>query len=113
MGISTHVLDTTLGRPAEGVAVRLEFERTAGEWELIGSGETDLDGRCKTLMPANAALEAGVYRLHFKTGDYFERLQVRGLYPYVGLVFIVREPLSHYHIPLLLSPNGYTTYRGS
>jgi len=113
MGISTHVLDTALGRPAPGIAVRLEQQRAADEWDLIGSGETDADGRCKTLLPANATLAIGIYRIRFETAGYFTRSNVEGLYPFIDLTFAVRDANGHYHIPLLLSPNGYTTYRGS
>ncbi len=109
MGISTHVLDTASGRPASGVGVRLERLQTP-EWVGVGKGATDVDGRCKGLAEV---LEVGVYRLRFETGEYFARTGVAGLYPWVEIVFEVRDAGGHYHVPLLLTANGYTTYRGS
>jgi 5-hydroxyisourate hydrolase len=112
MGISSHVLDTTLGRPATGIKLQLQLQNS-GEWDLIGTGETDADGRCKALLPPGAILETGVYRIRFETGAYIARVHGEGLYPFIELTFTVRDAFAHYHIPLLLSPNGYTTYRGS
>jgi len=111
--ISTHVLDTARGRPAAGVAVRLEREETPGNWRLLASGRTDDDGRCGQLLPEGAALPAGLYRLAFDTGSYHAAQKMDGLYPVVQITFAVREGETHFHLPLLLSPNGYTTYRGS
>jgi 5-hydroxyisourate hydrolase len=111
--ISTHVLDTTKGKPAPGVPVRLEFQDSSGEWSFIDSGKTDQDGRCVQLLPENKALAEGVYRLTFDTASYFSACSVDGLYPAVQILFRVRSGESHFHIPLLLSPNSYTTYRGS
>jgi 5-hydroxyisourate hydrolase len=111
--ITTHVLDTGRGRPAGGVAVRLEVRAEAGGWEMLGGGETDADGRLRTLLPEGSWLEAGVYRLTFETAAYFEAQGVEGFYPEVSIVFAVRAPAEHYHVPLLLSPFGYSTYRGS
>lgn len=101
-GITTHILDTAKGRPGSGVAVRLEVER-GGKWELVGSGETDADGRLRTLTEGKT-LERATYRLTFETGGFF---------PQVTIAFHVEKPEEHYHVPLLLSPFGYTTYRGS
>jgi 5-hydroxyisourate hydrolase len=112
MGISTHILDTTLGRPAAGVPVTLAFI-TNGAWSLINEAVTDADGRCKNLLPPTQTLQSGIYRVHFETNAYFERNRVEGLYPYVEIVFRVSDREQHYHIPLLLTANGYTTYRGS
>ena len=111
MGISTHILDTSLGRPAANVAVRLYRDRD-GSWQEIGSGHTDRDGRCKTLL-GELPLAAAGYKLKFDVGVYFRDLGIATLYPYVEIVFTVADPLQHYHIPLLLTANGYTTYRGS
>ena len=111
MGLSTHVLDTALGRPASGVPLVL-FRQTAGEWAETGRGSTDADGRCGTLL-GEAALETGMYRLRFGTAPYFARQGLTPLYPYVEIVFNVADPARHYHIPLLTTANGYTTYRGS
>jgi 5-hydroxyisourate hydrolase len=105
-GITTHVLDTTNGRPAEGVPVSLEREAEAG-WQPIGRGKTDSDGRVSDLL--STAPDAGRYRLTFDTGAYFEG----GFYPEVSVTFAVEPGIEHYHVPLLLSPFGYSTYRGS
>jgi 5-hydroxyisourate hydrolase len=113
MGISTHVLDTSLGRPASGVPVYLERRSSSGAWQTVASNETDADGRCRDLVPSGDPLSPGVYRITFDTERYFGALHVEGLYPVVIVTFVVREAASHYHIPLLVSPNGYTTYRGS
>lgn len=111
--ISTHILDTALGKPAERVPVRLERREPSGKWLLLGSAHTDRDGRCAQLLPGDAALTSGIYRLAFDTENYFAATRVPGLYPTVEVTFQVREGESHFHIPLLLSPNGYTTYRGT
>jgi 5-hydroxyisourate hydrolase len=113
--ISTHVLDTALGRPVAGMMVLLEYAGLAGQWQTIAALETDNDGRCTNLMPPDSppALLPGQYRLRFETAEYFMAQSVRGLYPLVEITVTVREGDSHLHIPLLLSPNGYTTYRGS
>ncbi len=111
--ISTHVLDTARGKPAAGVPVRLERQDSSGKWAPVGSAQTDQDGRCGQLVPDGVALAAGVYRLTFDTTSYFGACGVDGLYPAVEILFRVRSGESHFHIPLLLSPNGYTTYRGS
>jgi 5-hydroxyisourate hydrolase len=111
--VSTHVLDTARGRPARDVPVRLERQHTSGNWLLLGSGRTDQDGRCGQLLPDDKVLSAGLYRLAFDTATYFAARRINGLYPEVEIMFQVRDGESHFHIPLLLSPNGYTTYRGS
>jgi 5-hydroxyisourate hydrolase len=105
--ITTHVLDTARGRPAEGVPVRLE---RGGQ--VLGRGETDADGRLRDLLPGGR-LEHGAYRLVFDTGAYFEALAVEGFYPEVAVTFRVSDAGQHFHVPLLLSPFGYSTYRGS
>jgi 5-hydroxyisourate hydrolase len=112
MGVSTHILDTALGRPAVGVAVTLA-QATGGEWTTLNEAATDADGRCKYLLPEGSALEAGNYRVHFSTAEYFSGKGLPGLYPYIEIVFTVTDVSQHYHIPLLLTANGYTTYRGS
>jgi 5-hydroxyisourate hydrolase len=110
--ITTHVLDVSLGRPAANVPVLLESQSPAGFWKEAGHGVTDSDGRLKELA-AGETLPPGIYRLTFDTGAYFARRQVAGLYPQVTIVFEVTDDQQHYHIPLLLSPFGYSTYRGS
>jgi 5-hydroxyisourate hydrolase len=112
MGISTHILDTALGRPATGVPVVLD-RMVDGEWSAVNATITDADGRCKHLLPAAEQLQSGVYRVHFETSAYYKQHQLTGLYPYVEIVFLVSDGEQHYHIPLLLTANGYTTYRGS
>lgn len=111
--ISTHVLDIAQGQPARDLAVRLERRDTAGNWVALGSARTDADGRCAQLLPSEDALRAGVYRLSFNTADYHHAQKVEGLYPIVDVTFQVHDGESQFHIPLLLSPHGYTTYRGS
>jgi 5-hydroxyisourate hydrolase len=112
MTISTHVLDTSIGRPAPGVDVRLQRQEGDG-WADVGSGTTTEDGRVTTLAPANAHLGAGLYRLTFGAGPYFDRRGVHSFYGNISIEFIVRDGSAHYHVPLLVSPFGYSTYRGS
>jgi 5-hydroxyisourate hydrolase len=110
--ITTHVLDTSSGRPASGV--RVELERSSGEqWETIGTCETDADGRARALMATGAPLSLGVYRLTFHVGAYFTQRALPTFYPSVIIAFEVNHADEHYHVPLLVSPYGYTTYRGS
>lgn len=111
IGISTHVLDTAKGRPAQGIAVTLERRSGAGVFIFAGKGVTDEHGRIPQLLEAGAVLEAGLYRLTFYIGDYFGSQD--HFYPEASVSFLVRDPSTHYHVPLLLSPYGYTTYRGS
>ena len=106
--ITTHVLDTVLGRPAAGVSVRLE-QQEGGAWISVAAGMTDADGRCRDLKQD---AEAGFYRLTFNTGDYLRRQGRVSIYPEISILFICGGEAS-YHLPLLLSDNGYTTYRGS
>jgi len=111
--ISTHVLDTARGAPAIDVSVHLERHESSGEWRIVGTGRTDQDGRCGQLLPEGAKLPPGIYRLSFDTASYFTTQGVHGLYPIVQVTFSVRDGETRFHIPLLLSPHGYTTYRGS
>lgn len=111
--ITTHVLDTARGRPAAGVRVRLERCPPEGPPIVLGHGTTDADGRVRNALPAGAAIEAGVYRLVFDTGTYFRETGTAGFYPEVAVAFEVRDPAQHHHVPLLLSPYGFSTYRGS
>jgi 5-hydroxyisourate hydrolase len=110
--ITTHILDTSRGRPAEGVAVVLEVQVGEG-WKILGQGRTDVDGRLKDLLPVDFDLKAGVYRLTFRTSDYFAAQRVESFYPEVSISFTVADAAAHYHVPLLVSPYGYSTYRGS
>ncbi|MFZ0685204.1 MAG: hydroxyisourate hydrolase [Terriglobales bacterium] len=111
--ISTHVLDTTIGKPANDVPVRLERRDAAGVWRLLAAARTDQDGRCAELLPEKEALTPGLYRLGFETATYFAESSLEGLYPLVEITFQVRNGEQYFHIPLLLSAHGYTTYRGS
>jgi 5-hydroxyisourate hydrolase len=110
MTLSTHVLDAGRGSPAAGVPVTLH--RRVGEgWELLGTGHTDSDGRVGGLVPDG--ITPGVHRLDFDTGAYFAATGQTGFYPEVRVTFDVVDPDQHYHVPLLLSPFAYSTYRGS
>ena len=111
--ISTHVLDTALGRPAGGVPVLLERVLAGGGASEVTRAATDADGRVRELAPAGGALSAGDYRLTFDSGAYFAAQGVEGFYPLVTILFTLRDPAQHHHVPLLLSPFGYATYRGS
>jgi 5-hydroxyisourate hydrolase len=109
--ITTHVLDTAQGQPAAGIQVTLERSDTTGVFSPAGSGTTDEDGRIRTLL--EGSLVPGTYRLRFETGPYFAAAGVTPFHPVVEITFAVRDARQHYHVPLLLSPFGYTTYRGS
>lgn len=106
--ITTHVLDVVAGKPAIGVAVRLE-KNVNGAWTTVGTSATDVDGRCRDLT---ASAEEGTYRLTFATGDYFAANGRTSIYPEISIHFTC-DGGGHYHLPLLLSDNSYTTYRGS
>jgi 5-hydroxyisourate hydrolase len=110
--ITTHVLDTRLGRPAAGVRVALVKLDATGAWQEIANGATNDDGRLVNLL-SPGGLTAGRHRLTFDTGAYFEKQQVEHFYPRVTIEFEITAPDQHYHVPLLLSPFGYSTYRGS
>ena len=111
-GITSHVLDASTGRPAAGVAVELEVLEAAG-WAPAGAGLTDEDGRVGDLLPQGTEPSAATYRIRFDTGGYFGARGVETFYPAVTVEFTVRTPGRHHHVPLLLSPFGYSTYRGS
>jgi 5-hydroxyisourate hydrolase len=111
-GISTHVLDLALGRPAVGVHVRLERE-DGGAWREAGRGETDVDGRIRSLLPPEEPLQSGRFRLGFETGSYFRAQGSDSFHPYIEIAFEVRDAGEHYHVPLLVTPHSYSTYRGS
>jgi 5-hydroxyisourate hydrolase len=111
--VTTHVLDTAKGKPVKGIAVTLEIARGENQWSELAKGVTDADGRIAGFVPALAGLELNVYRLRFATGAYFNELGVPTFYPEITVVFQVHDSREHYHIPVLLSPFGYSTYRGS
>lgn len=108
MSISTHVLDAANGTPAAAMTLRLE--RLDGP--VVGSGTTNADGRCPELTQG-LDLEAGSYRMRFETGEWFARTDTATFYPVVEVIFTVTDPAAHHHVPLLLSPFAYSTYRGS
>ena len=108
-GITTHVLDTAKGRPAAGVPIVLERRSDDGKsWELVGRGTTDADGRLRDLTK-DRAIAAGTWRITFDVAAY----DASGFYPEVSVSFFVKDASAHYHVPLLLSPFGFSTYRGS
>ena len=109
--ITTHILDTSLGRPAAGVRVLLQSETTSG-WHTLAEGITNQDGRIPGLLPAEEKLPQGYYSLLFEVASYFEEKGIRSFYPRVRIDFETRDQ-NHYHVPLLLNPWGYSTYRGS
>jgi len=108
-GITTHVLDTVRGGPAAAVAVRLERRGPSGQWTDVARAATDPDGRAGFAGEGSP----GVYRLEFDTGAYFTSSGVDAFYPQVAVIFEIRDGSRHHHVPLLLSPFGYSTYRGS
>lgn len=109
--ISTHILDITRGKPAQGVPVTLE-KKNGDAYARLKSGTTDADGRIKDLV-AEGDLTEGTYRITFDTGAYWAATGVKGFYPEASVVFVIEDASAHYHVPLLLSPFGYSTYRGS
>jgi len=125
--ITCHILDSSLGKPAAGVQVRVQeyhtIAKTAGMFDSLAEGQTDSDGRCMQLWPEatdeqsakeHAKLKPGtLYKVVFKTKDYFESTGRKCFYPWVEITFEVSNPDEHYHIPLLISPYSFTTYRGS
>lgn len=112
--ISTHVLDTSIGKPAAGIRVTLErLSGREGATESLGAGVTDEDGRLRNLLAPDVRLEEGTYRLRFDVDAYFTRDGREAFYPEVIVVFRVGRGDGHYHVPVLLSPFGYSTYRGT
>lgn len=111
--ISTHVLDLARGVAAAGISVTLERADTAGSFSRVGRATTDADGRIRTFGPNGTDTGAGRYRLTFLVDEYFAALGVESFFPEVQLLFEVREGAQRQHVPLLLSPFGYSTYRGS
>ncbi len=112
MGISTHVLDTAIGRPAAGVAITLD-RLDDGAWTRVASGSTNDDGRIDGGLVGDQDLRAAAYRISFASGAYFEARGERSFYPEVSYDFVVHDASQHYHVPLLVSPWSFSTYRGS
>jgi 5-hydroxyisourate hydrolase len=111
--ITSHVLDTSRGRPASGIPAVLEIRADSGVWRELARGVTDDDGRLGDLLAADHPLTPGVYRLTFDVAAYFRAQDKKTFYPEIPILFEIRAPDEHYHVPLLLSPYGYSTYRGS
>ena len=109
--ITTHILDTSIGKPAKGIQIQLQ-KPEQGNWTTIAEGHTNDDGRISDLLEKDKPLIPGNYRMIFDTGTYFKNQNIQGFYPDVTIHFTISDN-SHYHIPLLLNPFGYTTYRGS
>ena len=110
--ITTHVLDTARGAPGAGIHVTLDVESAPGTWTRVGEGTTDPDGRLRTLLAAGA-LRTAAYRIAFDAGPYFAAQGTECFWRTVVIEFVVRDAAAHYHVPLLVSPYGYSTYRGS
>ena len=108
--ITTHVLDIARGKPARGVPVQLEFHEN-GQWKQLGKGTTNMDGRCPDLLPAGAKVGKGTYRITFDLQGYY--VGQKTFYPFASIVFEIDDTAQHYHVPLLVSGYGYSTYRGS
>ena len=115
--ITTHILDTSRGKPASDVSVKLYQRKDSREmpesWLTIGQGITDSDGRIAELLPREGALAAGTYKLRFNTKAYFDHFDSPYFYPFIEIVFEIEGDGQHYHVPLLLNPYGFSTYRGS
>lgn len=128
--ITTHVLDLARGRPAAGIAVFLLRKEEGKDWREVGRGTTDADGRARDLLPSGATVSAGTYQLRFDTLSYFKEnppavspsspskkssssSSLSPFFPEITITFVVTDPSAHTHVPLLLSPFGYSTYRGS
>ncbi|WP_210519838.1 hydroxyisourate hydrolase [Hymenobacter terricola] len=109
--ISTHILDTAKGKPAANVTIAL-LQQAGDSWQEIARGVTNADGRIADLLPHEKQLEFGVYKIKFDTQEYFAQDGTANFYPFVEIVFNVAGN-EHYHVPLLLNPFGYSTYRGS
>ena len=109
--VTTHILDTTKGKPAAGITIILYIGEN-DEWTEITRGKTNQDGRINDLLEENVSLQRAVYKLRFETKDYFDSQKIKTFYPFVDIAFDIQSE-EHFHVPLLLNPFGYTTYRGS
>jgi 5-hydroxyisourate hydrolase len=112
MKISTHVLDLASGLPAAAIAVRLH-RHEEGLWRVIAAHRTDDNGRVSDVLSGKEELKRGFYRLRFGTRAYFRAKEIESFHPFVDVIFEVRNPQEHYHVPLLITPHSYSTYRGS
>jgi 5-hydroxyisourate hydrolase len=109
--LTTHILDTTTGKPAPGITIVL-YQQDKNTWKEVTQGTANNDGRISNLLHKDTVLEPGIYKLRFEVQEYFEKRSIQTFYPFVEITFLVTTN-EHYHIPLLLSPFGYSTYRGS
>ncbi len=109
--ITSHILDTTKGKPASGVLILL-FHQENNDWKEIGRSITNSDGRVTDLLEKNVIAQSGIYKLKFETSAYYEQQSIKTFYPFVEIIFEITGS-EHYHVPLLLNPFGYSTYRGS
>jgi 5-hydroxyisourate hydrolase len=109
--LTTHILDTSKGKPANGVSISL-FKQNNNDWDLLSAGITNDDGRIPDLLKKDDLLVFGIYKMKFETESYFQQQNIKTFYPYAEIVFTI-DSNDHYHIPLLLNPYGYSTYRGS
>ena len=110
--ITTHVLDTTTGKPGAGIPIVLERKTHSAGWQAIAEGMTDIDGRANDLLSTREAFLPGHYRLIFEIGSYYLMNSIECFFPQITINFVVKDPMQHYHVPLVLSPFGYSTYRG-
>ena len=111
--ITTYILDTMSGKAGAGIPVVLERKTHSAGWQAIAEGMTDIDGRVDDLLSTREAFLPGHYRLIFEIGPYFLMNSIECFFPQIVINFVVKDPMQHYHVPLLLSPFGYSTYRGS
>jgi 5-hydroxyisourate hydrolase len=109
--LTTHILDTTKGKPAQGVTIVL-YQQQNNSWKEIAKNVTNADGRIPDLLGKDVLLGFGIYKMKFETAEYFGNQEIQTFYPYVEIIFSITSN-EHYHIPLLLNPFGYSTYRGS
>ncbi|MDB5191738.1 MAG: uraH [Segetibacter sp.] len=109
--LTTHILDTSKGKPAAGVSIIL-YQQSLDEWTELASGITNADGRIPDFLPSERKMEHGIYKMRFETKSYFDKQSLQAFYPFVEVVFEITSA-DHYHVPLLLNPFGYSTYRGS
>ncbi len=110
--ITSHILDTSLGKPAANVLIILQ-QQSADDWVMLGTGETNADGRVTDFTSSKDPLPGGIYKLTFYLSDYYAQKNQQSFYPFVDVVFEIEADGQHYHVPLLLNPFGYSTYRGS
>jgi 5-hydroxyisourate hydrolase len=109
--ITSHVLDTSKGKPAEGITLVL-YQGGNDEWKEMSRSVTNADGRTPSPVNGEQSLQEGIYKIRFETKDYFDKNNISTFYPFIEIIFEIKDA-EHYHIPLLLSPYGYSTYRGS